>query len=78
MTAHTTDEDCTVGEDGCRGCTDASHASLKLDMRRFMQEMTPAGVQVDENGKPALQLFECRRCHTTLSLPLPACWEPRS
>ena len=51
-------------------CTRAYHDRLKACPALLVQVAAPAGVQLDENGRPELQLYRCRLCNSTIALPV--------
>jgi hypothetical protein len=50
-------------------CTAADHAALKSDPARYAAETKHVGVQVIE-GMPPLALSNCKRCNSTLAVPM--------
>lgn len=53
-------------------CTYADHDAITDDALRFMRETDPIGIMPDDRpGHRAMILANCKRCHSTLSRPLP-------
>jgi hypothetical protein len=51
-----------------RACTPSAHGRLKADPERIRTETDAIGVQQVGRGEPALLLFNCRICKSTLAV----------
>jgi hypothetical protein len=58
-------------------CTTASHEAMKRDPAVFARLTIYIGIQPGY-GLPDVALFNCRRCRSTISLPVPDRFEERA